>query len=144
MKIKKLILNAAEKMKNKAFLLFFLFVLYSHLYCTLSPHKPPRLKMADFVCHQKEGALGPNKCCRCIEVKFPFSCPENIPVGIQATAIPSPFSSQAHFVYQHTVHIPGKCFTAQGVIWLASSGVTSRELSSENSAGSQYCDSPVA
>lgn len=31
-----------------------------------------------------------------------------------------------------------------GVIWLASSGVTSRELSSEKSAGSQYCASPAA
>lgn len=31
-----------------------------------------------------------------------------------------------------------------GVIWLASSGVTSRELSSEKSAGSQYCASLAA
>lgn len=33
---------------------------------------------------------------------------------------------------------------SQGVIWLASSGVTSRDNSSENRAGSQYCGSPAA
>lgn len=33
---------------------------------------------------------------------------------------------------------------SQGVIWLASSGVMSRDNSSENRAGSQYCGSPAA
>ncbi len=35
-------------------------------------------------------------------------------------------------------------FYSQSVIWLASSGVTSRDNSSENRAGSQYCGSPAA
>lgn len=39
---------------------------------------------------------------------------------------------------------PAPLVTSQGVIWLASSGVTSREVSSEKSAGSQYWASPAA
>lgn len=46
-----------------------------------------------------------------------------------------------HYVHQHVSQADT---ITQGVIWLASSGVTSREVSSEKSAGSQYWASPAA
>lgn len=55
--------------------------------------------------------------------------PSHAPSGRRAPSLPK----QSHAV-----------IASQGVIWLASSGVTSREVSSEKSAGSQYWASPAA
>lgn len=79
--------------------------------------------------------------------KFPSVCPENDlrgsspPTQLQRTSQLHHMSPQAHSVYQQ---VSRAVIISQGVIWLASSGVTSREVSSEKRAGSQYCDSPAA
>lgn len=79
--------------------------------------------------------------------KFPSVCPENYlrgispPTQLRRTSQLHHMSPQAHSVYQQ---VSWAVIISQGVIWLASSGVTSREVSSEKRAGSQYCDSPAA
>lgn len=68
-------------------------------------------------------------------------CPKMTPKGVhQATsAIPN------HTSHHMSLGLSKEAIIiSQGVIWLASSGLTSREVNSEKSAGSQYWASPAA
>lgn len=76
------------------------------------------------------------------EESFPSSCPENDLRGSSLPAPPKP--AESLLPARHILFTSLSLKALQGVIWLASSGVTSREVSSEKRAGSQYCDSPAA
>lgn len=74
---------------------------------------------------------------------LPSWCPENDPKGSsssRARCTEPEESSHEPLLIQRGYHT----LVSQGVIWLASSGLTSREINSEKSAGSQYWASPAA